>query len=69
MLDELENRLEGDRKKLCALLGIHEQTYYKYRQGREVPTYILHSVWSHMQLSDTALKRRVKSCVIRASFN
>ena len=59
MLKELETRLEGDRHALCALLGIHEQSYYKYRQGRDIPAYVEHSAWAHMQLSNAALKRRL----------
>lgn len=60
MLKELEQRLEGDRFKLCALLGIHEQSYYKYRQGNPIPEYVTKSAWAHMQLSNAALKRRLK---------
>ena len=56
MFNQLEQRV-GGRDNLCALLGSHEQSYYNYRKG-DMPEYIKATVWAHMQLSNTAIKRR-----------
>lgn len=61
-LKKLLARLDGDRFALCRLLGIHEQSYYKYLRGeRPVPDYIVAHCVTLESLSNAAFVRRLQA--------